>query len=213
MGDTDRDRMVEIALGGQGEYLGYHHVISGVVDRLIAAGYTAPERDARPTGGPLRPSKHDALGELVRQRTDEGWTVQHDRQHAKGQLLDAALCYLTGDPEFWPWANGSRFGSRDYIKAAGLIAAERQRAHLARRAAEHRLRAVEASRRDWAAEADAVQQVWERQGETRRDLWQVELTGDVPCFCLTAALVTTIATPGFSVPVCAVHPLEEIEHG
>jgi hypothetical protein len=86
----------------------------------------------------------DVLRERHRQVTAEGWSVEHDDKHTKGELAHAAGCYCRSaalDAEFgsqpdlqpsiwWPWdrewwkPKGAR---RDLIRAAALIVAEIER--------------------------------------------------------------------------------------
>lgn len=79
--------------------------------------------------------------ERQRQVNEEGWTPEHDDQHAKGELARAAACYAVPDnyrvrvhylSELWPWelkwwkpAPDNR--KRELIKAAALIVAEIER--------------------------------------------------------------------------------------
>ncbi len=75
--------------------------------------------------------------ERARQVAVEGWTPEHDDEHADGELAKAAACYAlppSGDdpepsdpPAFWPWHRawwkpGDRI--RELEKAGALIAAE-----------------------------------------------------------------------------------------
>ena len=79
--------------------------------------------------------------ERKRQIEVEGWTPEHDDQHANDQLADAAACYLEaavallGEGEsslileaIWPWAEEWWKPSADPVrnleKAGALIAAE-----------------------------------------------------------------------------------------
>lgn len=132
MADTDRDRMVEIALGrfGAARHSPVRLAVIEATDRLIAAGYTAP--------------------------------------------VDQAHAALTN--------------------AQTLLMVARAR-----------LTQVEASRRDWAAEADAVDQSWRRAGELRVDDWRLEATGVVPCCCTTDEQTSALLAAGFTLPLCAEH--------
>lgn len=86
--------------------------------------------------------------ERQRQQNVLGWTREHDDQHAKGELADAARCYAEyavmqtmglentmpkdGDrPEDWPWEpqwwKPSDEILRNLAKAGALIAAEMDR--------------------------------------------------------------------------------------
>lgn len=84
----------------------------------------------------------DIGAERRRQLQEEGWTEEHDDEHAGGELAMAAGCYalhtavasirrtVTGIPLSWPWdpkwwkPTTSR---RDLIKAGALIVAEIER--------------------------------------------------------------------------------------
>lgn len=101
-------------------------------------GFAAPERGADVT--PARRLDGAALiaAERERQLQAEGWTPEHDDEHAHGELAAAAVSYIvisdpdgagdTGYPEeVWPW-DLSWFKPADPIKnlvrAGALIAAE-----------------------------------------------------------------------------------------
>lgn len=89
----------------------------------------------------------DVLIERMRQITQEGWSAEHDDQHACGELADAGACYAANAgsvvwqdhvPSFWPWdANWWKPSTarRDLVKAAALIIAEIER--IDRREARH----------------------------------------------------------------------------
>ncbi len=84
--------------------------------------------------------------ERWRQQNKEGWTSEHDKQHTRGGLVMAAICYAAhyySDLESyraywvnfanqnWPWekkfwkpAQVGDMRIRDLIKAGALIAAE-----------------------------------------------------------------------------------------
>lgn len=85
---------------------------------------------------------YDLLAERLRQVDDEGWSPEHDDQHAVGELAAAAACYITnvcegGDPEGegrppfgWPWSHDwwkPTNPRRDLVKAGALILAEIER--------------------------------------------------------------------------------------
>lgn len=72
--------------------------------------------------------------ERLRQINAEGWTPEHDDEHTEGELVNAAIAYLTSDITesidcFWPWDRSywkpvpdDRI--RELEKAGALIAAE-----------------------------------------------------------------------------------------
>jgi hypothetical protein len=65
--------------------------------------------------------------ERARQVRELGYTAKHDQRYTRGELVAAALAYLTGDPRYWPWPGAPRFGPRDAVKAAALLRAEQDR--------------------------------------------------------------------------------------
>jgi hypothetical protein len=66
--------------------------------------------------------------ERQRQIEIEGWSSRHDEAHARGEILCAAMCYLTASPVGWPWEvcwwKPSSDRIRNLAKAGALIAAE-----------------------------------------------------------------------------------------
>lgn len=98
----------------------------------------------------LTPEGHEAaaktgaiISERNRQKAEEGWTLEHDREHSHGELLRAALAYLAGDASWWPWDGQPKFGPRDHVKAGALVIAELDRLGVEER---------EAAVRDYAPE-------------------------------------------------------------
>ncbi|HGH4358283.1 TPA: hypothetical protein ACJIUP_003974 [Pseudomonas aeruginosa] len=87
----------------------------------------------------------DVQAERRRQITAEGWTPQHDDEHADGQMSQAAGCYAlhaggigtdwpdgrqNGSALFWPWDKDSwkpTTPRRDLVKACALALAEIER--------------------------------------------------------------------------------------
>jgi hypothetical protein len=87
--------------------------------------------------------------ERLRQIQKEGWTIEHDDTHRKGELLDAGLCYIyaainvghpamLAPPREWPWDRQDWKPSDDRLKnivrAGALFAAEADRILRARSA-------------------------------------------------------------------------------
>ncbi|WP_321946608.1 hypothetical protein [Paraburkholderia sp. J10-1] len=81
---------------------------------------------------------HDVLAERRRQVTEEGWTPQHDDQHADGDLAAASACYALHAggwqpatiAEYWPWAPSwwkPTTKRRDLVKSVALGIAEIER--------------------------------------------------------------------------------------
>lgn len=109
----------------------------------------------------------EVLAERDRQRNVEGWTPEHDDEHADGALLTAAVCYAQrrmdqnrfgvftpSAPAAWPWDVSwwkPKDPRRDLIRAAALIVAEIER--LDRAAAE---KVARWSRNAGEAEASAL---------------------------------------------------------
>ncbi len=85
----------------------------------------------------------DIAAERRRQVEAEGWTPEHDDQHATGELACAAGCYAIHAglpdrarvpkgyaPQDWPWSVSwwkPKDRRRDLIRAAALIVAEIER--------------------------------------------------------------------------------------
>lgn len=89
--------------------------------------------------------------ERWRQKTVEGWSVEHDDDHEGGEMAQAAACYADPSPDLilhaneignitfgvgrfipkrWPWAVAwwkPKNRRRDLIRAAALIVAEIER--------------------------------------------------------------------------------------
>lgn len=72
--------------------------------------------------------------ERERQISSEGWTFEHDDDHAEGELALAAQCYVMESVQpgegyaLWPWESRwwkpSNDPIRNLVKAGALIAAE-----------------------------------------------------------------------------------------
>lgn len=78
----------------------------------------------------------EIAAERGRQIEVEGWTPEHDDEHACGEMAYAAACYCiatvdrSGPPACWPWAASwwkPKSRRRDLIRAAALIVAEIER--------------------------------------------------------------------------------------
>ena len=77
----------------------------------------------------------DVAAERRRQIEAEGWTPEHDDEHANGELALAATCYAAwgeGDPMpmRWPWAADwwkPKDERRNLVRAAALLLAEIER--------------------------------------------------------------------------------------
>lgn len=90
----------------------------------------------------------DVLAERERQRSAEGWTLEHDDAHVNGQMALAAACYAANSTlrpdqneldryreaelrrRFWPWDASwwkPKDPRRDLVRAGALILAEIER--------------------------------------------------------------------------------------
>lgn len=103
----------------------------------IVEGFTAGVNE---TLRGMSAAARDVLTERRRQIEAEGWSPEHDDEHANGGLALAAACYalssagIKGDDpaqlRFWPWGNDWWRPSdrrRDLVKAGALILAEIER--------------------------------------------------------------------------------------
>lgn len=91
----------------------------------------SPVASGTPTGAEL------IAAERARQITEEGWTPEHDAEHAGESLAIAACCYalpptmrryVDSTPRLWPWEarhwKPTENRVRELAKAGALIAAE-----------------------------------------------------------------------------------------
>lgn len=79
----------------------------------------------------------DIVAERERQKAVEGWTSEHDDEHNRGELAEAAACYAYGEIidtqtgcHLWPWGDDDWRPSdrrRELVKAGALILAEIER--------------------------------------------------------------------------------------
>lgn len=92
----------------------------------------------------LTQAAQDVLAERQRQISTEGWTPEHDDEHADGSMSRAAGCYaihrddpgLKGAPAWWPWHAAwwkPADPRRNLVKAGALILAELERLDRAER--------------------------------------------------------------------------------
>lgn len=89
--------------------------------------------------GPDTAAALDVLAERCRQIQAECWTPEHDDEHDKGELAQAAACYVLnaqqipiqcGDSTLWPWAEmwwRPKDRRRDLVRATALLLAEIER--------------------------------------------------------------------------------------
>ena len=77
----------------------------------------------------------DVATERRRQIEEEGWTPEHDDEHSRMQMAQAAACYALFNtvptPSFWPWDaqwwKPDEDHRRNLVKAGALILAEIER--------------------------------------------------------------------------------------
>lgn len=91
---------------------------------LIQMGYTVYEGEPLLSGGAV-----DVLLERQSQQSEFGFDEEHDAYNNKGELVQAATCYLSNNDEYWPIGWHRRWWKpRDYrknlVKAAALLLAE-----------------------------------------------------------------------------------------
>lgn len=97
----------------------------------------APDR-CPPKAVTISDAARDVLTERRRQIEAEGWTPEHDDQHANGEMAAAAACYAFSAARsphnilntVWPWSLSwwkPKDKRRDLVKAAALILAEIER--------------------------------------------------------------------------------------
>lgn len=87
---------------------------------------------------PDSPALELIKNERLRQKTEEGWTEEHDNQYVKGELHEAAMVYMNTDADGkvsnvgfnrWPWAEEWFKPTtilRNLEKAGALLMAERE---------------------------------------------------------------------------------------
>ena len=75
----------------------------------------------------------DVLAERQRQISAEGWTPEHDDEHAGGELRMAAVALALPNPAMWPttWGGWSAMKDkglrRNLVRATALMLAEIER--------------------------------------------------------------------------------------
>lgn len=128
---------------------GYARATAGVDIDLVVAVFANALHDLRRDGGPqMSDAAIDVLAERRRQVEGEGWTVEHDNQHAGREMAGAAAAYCHSAhrptiyarrpggayaiPPGWPvsWSNEwwKPKGPRaDLVRAGALILAEIER--------------------------------------------------------------------------------------
>ena len=115
---------------------GKHDDVSIAADAAGAITALLAERDALAA---MSDAARDVIAERARQMSVEGWTPEHDDEHADESLAIAAVCYvLFGDspnspnhpPSAWPWAAEwwkPKDHRRNLVRATALLIAELER--------------------------------------------------------------------------------------
>ena len=89
---------------------------------------------------------NDVIQERIRQQREEGWTIEHDDNHDRGEMAQAAAAYALHAVAFqhadektyqikahhpvWPWSRKwwkPKNSRRDLVRAGALIIAEIER--------------------------------------------------------------------------------------
>ena len=141
---VDRVRQIAADLDDfDGDRRGIRHALGEAEDALVAAALAAaphPTASAEGAGEDgLSQAARDVLAERRRQVEVEGWSAEHDDEHSRGEIADAAACYASyanaGEnawvkPPLWPWSRewwrpGDR--RRMLVKSGALILAEIER--------------------------------------------------------------------------------------
>jgi hypothetical protein len=116
---------------------------------LMSEARKQGQRDVLGAAPIARQAATDVLAERRRQVEAEGWTPEHDDEHARGELCAAAACYALASTQYgpepadaydrereryiretWPWSDAwwkPRGQRRDLVKAGALILAEIER--------------------------------------------------------------------------------------
>lgn len=130
-------------LGANGEYcepdtfIAYHLWREGLRDRAPEVQAEAARVDDALDSDALGDAARDVIAERQRQMSVEGWTPEHDDEHADRELALAAIVYTESAvgyhascPDTWPWSPKwfkPTTPRRDLVKAAALILAEIER--------------------------------------------------------------------------------------
>lgn len=108
------------------------------IDNFVTCFQNGQQRQP-PLSDVMNQAALDVLSERRRQITSEGWTPEHDDEHAGFELARAGACYAEyGNwpahsevpPNSWPWPAAWWKPSdyrRNLVKAAALILAEIER--------------------------------------------------------------------------------------
>lgn len=114
------------------------------IERLLGKGYRSADD--------MTQAAHDVIDERLRQQNVEGWTPEHDDQHAVGEIAKAAAAYaivaalpdrlranVSGNCSIendgtlrvlWPWSRSwwkPKTRRQDLVRAAALLLAEIER--------------------------------------------------------------------------------------
>ena len=100
--------------------------------KMIKMPKRAPETpEPAPNGSSIVTARvvTEIMNERLRQKTEKGYTPEHDDQYQENQLARAAGCYALEEKfdDFWPWKDGAwkpEVSTREtFIKAAALMVA------------------------------------------------------------------------------------------
>lgn len=124
----------DVATAGSSWAISYVQGWNDCRDSMLAA---AAPKAAAAVSQQMTPAARDVLAERRRQIEAEGWTSEHDDEHADRQIANAAACYAlaAGDckdqvARNWPWDRSwwkPTTPRRDLVKAGALILAEVER--------------------------------------------------------------------------------------
>jgi hypothetical protein len=107
------------------------------IDQLLEDGWRS--------GDDISKAMNDVINERLGQQDREGWTLEHDDQHVRGEMATAAYCYVgevcyrrehpnaglsSAPPAEWPWESAwwkPKGDREDLVRAAALIVAEIER--------------------------------------------------------------------------------------
>lgn len=118
-------------------------ILAGELSEQVTHLHQALDKKTAETSAPVvnqrfTPAVIDVLLERLRQVEKEGWTPEHDDQHANFEMADAAGCYAHSAAGWntyaardrWPWSLEwwkPGVPRRDLVKAGALILAEIER--------------------------------------------------------------------------------------
>ena len=107
-------------------------------DKFAQVATPVEQVEAETEDARVRPGWQLIRAERMRQRVEEGRTLEHDDEHEEGEMMRSAMAYLKvthhpekyvdAPPDNWPWEakwwKPSEDPIRNLVKAGALIAAE-----------------------------------------------------------------------------------------